>query len=409
MRRPDAGVLGVQKQSALMTVEQRERMIQRAHVLSGIDRIEQADEILRGRRIGLMTNQTGVNHELRSTIDILHKRYHLSALFAVEHGIRGDAQAGMRIDDQVDPETGIPVYSTYGQQARVTDEILDAFDVLVFDIQDVGARFYTYIYSLADMMQVCARAGKPLVVLDRINPLGGVRRCGTMLDPAFASFVGRYELPTQYGMTIGEYAGYVKAYLRLHMTLVVVPLTGWQRAQCLDETDLPWVAPSPNCADLATALCYIGTCIFEGTNISEGRGTTQPFQVIGAPFLNGAALEAALNRLYLPGVHYRRTSFRPTFSKYAGETCFGVQMHVVDRDIFDSFSCGIHLMDAVREQAGDKFEFLQAEENKGYFIDRLLGTDMYRRGFLDAYGMVNTYWPGVEAFGLKIKPYLLYD
>ena len=381
----------------------------RANVLSGIDRIDRVDDLLKGKRVGLMTNPTGVNHELRSTIDILHERYALTALFAVEHGIRGDAQAGDGIEDQMDADTGIPVYSTYGKQASGSDKWLDAFDVLVFDIQDVGARFYTYIYSLADMMQICAGAGKPLVVLDRINPLGGIRRCGTILDPAFSSFVGRYELPTQYGMTIGEYAGYVRAYLNLDLDLTVVPLTGWQRDQCLDETDLPWVAPSPNCADLAAALCYIGTCIFEGTNVSEGRGTTQPFQVIGAPFLNGAALETSLNRLGLPGVHYRRTSFRPTFSKYAGEICSGVQIHVVDRQVFDAFSCGIHLMDAVREQAEDKFAFLQPAQNSGFFIDRLLGTDAYRRGELDADGIVSAYRSGVERFGRKIKPYLLYD
>ncbi|MBQ8092744.1 MAG: DUF1343 domain-containing protein [Clostridia bacterium] len=383
--------------------------MQKVHVLSGIDRIDTVSSLLDHKRIGLMTNPTGVSHDLRSTIDILNEHFHLRALYAVEHGLRGDEQAGESVQDQTDAETGVPVYSTYGKKAAGIDALLESVDAVVFDIQDVGARFYTYLYSLADMMEACARTGRSLIVLDRINPLGGSIRCGTILDEHFASFVGRYALPTQYGMTIGEYAQYVKAYRHLEVDLHIAGLTGWQRSCRLDETDLPWVAPSPNCADLATALCYIGTCIFEGTNISEGRGTTQPFQVIGAPFLDGVGLEREMNEMGLPGVHFRRTSFRPTFSKYKGELCHGVQMHVLNRDAMDAFSCGIHLLDAMRRQAGDAFQFLSLPDRDEYFIDHLLGTDLYRCGKLDADGMVDAFRPGVENFGQIIRPYLLYE
>lgn len=248
----------------------------KAHVLSGLDGISRFDDLLRGRRVGLMTNPTGIDHQLRSSIDILNERYRLSALFGCEHGVRGDAQAGDRVDTYTDAQTGVTVYSVYGKSDRMTREMLDAFDVLVFDIQDVGARFYTYLYSLSYAMEECAKAGKTVLVLDRINPIGGIRRGGTILDLRFRSFVGDYELPTQTGLTIGEYARYIRHYLKLDLDLHVAPLTGWSRGMYLDDTDLPWVAPSPNCQSLATALVYIGTCVFEGVNVSEGRGTTQP-------------------------------------------------------------------------------------------------------------------------------------
>ena len=226
----------------------------KAHVLSGLDNVASVDALLRGRRIGMMTNPTGINHSLQSGIDILHAKYGLSALFACEHGVRGDAQAGDEVDTYVDPDTGVTVYSAYGKSQRLSEEMLDTFDVLVFDIQDVGVRFYTYLYSLSYAMEACARAGKQVVVLDRINPIGGIKRTGTILDLSFSSFVGDYELPTQTGLTIGEYARYIRDSLKLDLALPVVSLTGWQREMYLEATDLPWVAPSPHFQDHATAL-----------------------------------------------------------------------------------------------------------------------------------------------------------
>ncbi len=380
----------------------------KAHVLSGLDRIHTVDDLLKGRRIGLMTTPTGIDHRLRSGIDLLHEDYRLSALFGVEHGIRGDIQAGGKVDTYVDDATGVTVFSAFGENDHFNDPMLDAFDVLVFDIQDVGVRFYTYLYSLSYAMEACARAGKPVVVLDRINPIGGVRRAGTILDLSCRSFVGDYELPTQYGMTIGEYARYVRDYLHLDVDLTVVPLSGWERGMYLDDTDLPWVAPSPNCPSLSAALCYVGTCIFEGSNLSEGRGTTLPFEVIGAPWVDDAALEKRMGALGLPGVHFRRTSFCPTFSKHAGQLCHGVQMHVLDRERYDSFTDGLMLMETIRDMYPDRFAFVYWEEGGLPAIDRLLGTGEYREGKRTARELIAHYRPLVEAFGEKVKPYLLY-
>lgn len=375
-------------------------------ILSGIDRLELADEQLKGRRVGLMTNPTGIDRQLRSTIDIVHERYKLTAMYAVEHGIRGDVQAGGKVENCVDPETGVMVFSAYGPNSHFTDEMLDAFDVLVFDIQDVGARFYTYLYSLGYAMEACDRAGKSMVVLDRLNPIGGVKTGGTVLNPAFRSFVGDYELPTQYALTIGEAARYIRDYQKLTLDLTVIPLQGWERGLYLDDTDLAWVAPSPNCATLNAALCYIGTCVFEGTNLSEGRGTTLPFEVIGAPFVNSAELEAKMNRLGLPGVHFRRTSFCPTFSKHQGALCHGVQMHVTNRDTFDAFTDGLMLLDTVREMYPEQMEFLQHHDH--YFLDNLLGTDEYRTGALTAQGLLDKYAPLVAEFVENTKKYRMY-
>ena len=380
----------------------------KAHVLSGLDGIGRADGLLRGRRVGCMTNPTGIDHAFRSVIDILHENYLLTALFACEHGIRGDAQAGDEIAACADAETGAPVYSLFGKVRRLTDEMLDAFDVLVFDMQDVGARFYTYLYSLAYAMEACARAGKPVVVLDRIDPLGGLRREGTVLDPAFSSFVGDFALPARTGLTIGEFALYVRDYLHLDgLELTVVPLSGWDRALHLPDTDLPWVAPSPNCATYHAALCYVGTCVFEGTNLSEGRGTTLPFELIGAPFVDGAALEKKMASLHLPGAHFRRASFRPSFSKHQGALCRGVQLHVTDRDEFNSFNAGLTLLDTIREMYPRELEFIRWTAGEPYALDKLLGTDAFRKG-ARAEALIREHAPRVAEFGEKVKPYLLY-
>lgn len=379
----------------------------RAKVQSGIDGIASVDGQLKGRRIGLMTNPTGIDAGLRSTIDILQERYGLSALFACEHGVRGDAQAGAAVETYVDADTGVTVYSMYGKNKHMSAEMLDSFDVFVFDMQDVGVRFYTYLYSLAYAMQACAEAGKQVVVLDRINPIGGLVREGTILDERFSSFVGDYALPTRTGITIGEYALYVKDHLSLDLDLHVVKLVGWDRSMYLPETGLPWVAPSPNCHAYTTALVYPGTCIFEGTNLSEGRGTTQPFEFIGAPYIDAAALEARMAALDLPGVHFRRASFKPTFSKHAGELCHGVQLHVLDRDAMRIVYSGLKLMDVVREMYPEDFAFTSWGKDAIYGIDKLLGTDAYRLG-QDADALLVAHEAGVAAFGERVAGYLMY-
>lgn len=380
----------------------------KAHVLSGLDSIDRYDHLLRGRRIGLMTNPTGINHALRSGIDILHSRYGLSALFGCEHGVRGDAQAGEAVELYKDEHTGVMVYSVYGQTDRLTEEMLDAFDVLVFDMQDVGVRCYTYLYSLAYAMQACTRAGKSMLVLDRINPIGGHKHGGTILDPRFRSFVGDYGLPTRYALTIGEYARYVRQHLGLDIDLTVVPLTGWSRHMYLDDTDLPWVAPSPNCPTLNAALAYIGTCIFEGTNVSEGRGTTLPFELIGAPWIDSAALAKRMAACGIKGVHFRPASFQPAFSKHQGQLCHGVQLHITDREQADNFYAGLKLLEVIREMYSERLEYLSWDGGKTHALDKLLGTDAFRMGRQTADELTAAHAPGVADFVERAKPFMLY-
>lgn len=388
----------------------------KAHILSGIDRIDTVAHLLEGKRVGLMTNPTGIDHNFNSTIDVIAEKFNLTALYAVEHGIRGNIQAGEHVENCVDEATGVPVFSAYGKDSHFTQEMLDAFDVLIFDIQDVGARFYTYMYSMAYALEACNRAGKAMIVLDRVNPIGGVKTCGTIHNRKFSSFVGDYEIPTQHALTLGEMALYVKDYLKLdQVQLTVVPLEGWKRSMRLDETDLPWVAPSPNLATLDAATTYIGTCVFEGTNISEGRGTTLPFQVVGAPFLNGEKLAASANAHGLPGVHFRPTAFCPTFSKHQGVLCHGVQVHVTDVEAVNMFEAGLVLLDEIRAQAGEKFEFLyygievEGETVNSYFLDKLLGTDDYRLGKKTTAELIEAHKPGVEAFVAASQKYRLYE
>ncbi len=374
----------------------------------GIDNLHLVHDMLKGKRLGLMTNPTGVNAQLRSTIDILHEQYQLTALFACEHGVRGDIQAGAHIASMPDPETGVMVYSVYGKTHHLSEEMLDSFDVFVFDMQDVGARFYTYLYSLSFAMEDCAGAGKPVVVLDRPNPQGGLNVAGTLLDEKVKSFVGEYAMPTRYGLTIGEYARWVKDYLALDVQLHIAPMTGWTRDMTYEETGLAFVPPSPNCATLHAARIYIGTCIFEGTNISEGRGTVLPFEYIGAPYIDAAELERRMNALGIPGVRFRRAYFTPQFSKHAGQQCCGVQVHVTDEKRADTFAAGLYLLETIREMHGDQLVWTGIEDAEYKTIDKLLGTDAYRLGKLSAKGLVEENRPKIAAWQENSKKYWLY-
>ena len=377
-------------------------------IRTGIDNIASVHDVLAGRRLGLMTNPTGVNGALRSTIDILHAGYSLTALFACEHGVRGDIQAGAHIETMPDPETGVTVYSVYGETHHMTEEMLDAFDVFVFDMQDVGARFYTYLYSLSFAMEDCARAGKPVVVLDRPNPLGGLSVSGTLLNERVRSFVGEYAMPTRYGLTIGEYALWVRDYLGLDLELHIARMTGWTRGMTYEETGLAFVPPSPNCATLHAARVYIGSCIFEGTNVSEGRGTVLPFEYIGAPFIDAVTLERRMNALHIPGVVYRRAYFTPQFSKHAGQQCRGVQIHLTDAHHADTFAAGLYLLETIREMHGDALRWTGIEDAEFKTIDKLLGTDDYRLGRLSARELIETNRPRIDAWQENSRKYWLY-
>jgi uncharacterized protein YbbC (DUF1343 family) len=254
--------------------------------------------------------------------------------------------------------------------------MLGDLDALVFDMQDIGVRYYTFVYTLSHVMEVCARTGLPLYVLDRVNPLGGQAVAGNLLDPAHASFVGEYALPVVHGLTIGEFARWVNRETGMGCQVEVIPCEHWKRDMPLEQTGLPWVMPSPNMPSVDTVRCYAGTCLFEGTNLSEGRGTTRPFEFVGAPFLDGETLANEMNRLSLPGVLFRSIHFRPTFSKHANTMCAGVQLHVTDATRFDGFRTGLHLLHQIR-RISSAFSFLDAE-NGAWFIDKLAGTDKLR-------------------------------
>ena len=290
----------------------------------------QYDALLKNKRIGLLTNPTGLDTQFRSTVDLLHSRFHLTALFGPEHGVRGDEEPGAQVADSRDKATGLPVYSLYRKDSkRLSKEMLETFDVLVYDIQDVGSRYYTYLYSLLYALEDCAKAGKDVVVLDRPNPLGGVVTEGNRVHPDYFSFVGGYPLCMRYGLTVGEFGRMANETLGARLT--VVPCAGWRREMLWPDTGLQWVMPSPNLPRFEAALLYAGTCLFEGTNLSEGRGTAVPFELIGAPYIDDpAALAAALNQKNLPGVRFRPQWFTPGSGKHAGHLCGGVQLHVTD-------------------------------------------------------------------------------
>lgn len=372
-------------------------------VLCGIDRPDRIAAVLSGARVGLITNPTGIDRRFRATIDRLAEVCTLCCLFSPEHGVRGEKQAGDHVECYTDDSTGLPVYSLYGDSPHISEEILSGLDVIVFDIQDVGARFYTYLYTLSYAMADCAAANKRLVVLDRINPIGRKIE-GTVLDPAFRSFVGRFPIATRYGLTIGEYARYINDTEHIGCDLTVVSAEGWNGCY-YDETDLAWVMPSPNLPTIDSCLCYIGTCLAEGTNLSEGRGTTKPFELIGAPWLSAKRIADELNERNLPGVRLRSCYFTPTFSKHAGELCRGVALHITDRDAFRPFETAIRLFDLIRKTHPD-FSFLPpVKAHNPPFIDLLLGTDAFRSESFDADRFLSECARACGDYAEKIRPY----
>ncbi|GAA3197474.1 MULTISPECIES: DUF1343 domain-containing protein [Streptomyces] len=353
----------------------------RRPVRTGFDRLA-ADgyRLLDGRTVGIVTNPTGVTADLRHIVDVLHAdaRVRLRAVFGPEHGFRGTAQAGGSEGRYDDPATGLPVYDTYGRSGRELAEIFTAsgVDTVVFDIQDVGARFYTYIWTLYDCMVAAALAGKRFVVLDRPNPVTGRDAAGPVLDPAYASFVGRKPIAQAHGMTAAELARlfneeFVAADAGRRVRLETVAMSGWRRGDFFDATGLPWVPPSPNMPTPDTALVYAGTCLFEGTNLSEGRGTTRPFELLGAEGID-RRWAAAAGELTLPGVHFREAYFAPAFSKFEGRTVGGVQLHVSDRAVFDPVRTGIALL-VTAKQVWDGFAW-----RPDHGIDRLTGSATVR-------------------------------
>jgi uncharacterized protein YbbC (DUF1343 family) len=331
---------------------------------------------LEGVRVGLVAGAASVDTELNSSVERLHDRAgsRLSALFGAEHGLRGEAQAGVDLTGYTDDRTGLPVHSLYGATRRPLPEMLDGVDALLFDLQDGGLRFYTYVSTLAYVMQAASEQGKRMVVLDRPVFLNGTTVEGGVLDPAYSSFVGVYPIPIRYGMTAGEMARLFNEAFGIGCDLTVIEMRGWRRGMWIDETGLPFVPPSPNLPTLSALTVYPGTCLIEGTNLSEGRGTTKPFEYVGAPFVDGFGLAKALNSLDLPGVRFREVHFVPTFGKHCGEPCGGVHLYVTDRDAFRPVETGLHLISLVRRRHPEHFRLREPWTEGGrHPLDLLTG------------------------------------
>ena len=324
--------------------------------------VSKRGDLLRGARVGLICNQASVDHELRHSADICRARseFKLNALFGPQHGIRGEAQDNMiESPHSFDAETGLPVYSLYSETREPTEAMLEEIDAFVFDMQDVGCRIYTFIYTLANCMRAAQRYGKRVVVCDRPNPIGGEMVAGNVLEPEYASFVGQFPLPTRHGMTVCELAKMFREHWGIDCELELVLMDGWTRELWFDETDAEWVLPSPNMPTLDSATVFPGTVHLEGTQMSEGRGTTKPFELIGAPYIDAARYRRELEAIGLAGVHFRASSFQPTFQKHAGRACGGVQLHVTDRTKFEPVITGIAAVKVAHDLYPEEFLWKQ--------------------------------------------------
>lgn len=391
----------------------------RRKVILGLEKLcESQSNLIKGSRVGLVCNQASVDHGLNHSADVLRgaQGVNLTALFGPQHGIRGDLQDNMiETPHTMDAETGLPVYSLYSETREPTEEMLRDVDVLVCDLQDIGCRIYTFIYTIANCMRVARRLGKRVVVCDRPNPIGGVAVEGNVLENGFESFVGLYPLPTRHGMTAGELARMFNEHWGIGCELEVVPLEGWSRELWFDETDAPWVLPSPNIPTLDSATVFPGTVHVEGTQMSEGRGTTRPFEFVGAPYVEASELARSLEPLSLPGVKFRPTNFQPTFQKHGGVTCGGVQIHVLDREVFKPVLTGVAIIKACFDIYGDEFRW--KEPPYEYVFDKnpfdvISGTDRLRKDFENGASLqeIEASWQaGLEAFQAEREKFLLYS
>jgi uncharacterized protein YbbC (DUF1343 family) len=386
-------------------------------VESGLDvLVRRRLALVRGQRVALLAHQASVDRRYAHASTLLGdlRGVRLRALLAPEHGLWGAPQDHAHVSGTRDPASGLPVFSLYGPRREPTAAMLRGIDSVVVDLQDVGARYYTFVWSMALAMRVCARLGVRVIVLDRPNPLGGARVEGNVADPTFASFVGLYPLAVRHGMTIGELASYLNEQHALGCRLTVVPMRGWRRAMSWDDTGLPWVAPSPNMPTTDTACVYPGGCLLEGTNLSEGRGTTRPFEWFGAPYLDAGRYAAALERERLPGVRFRPARFLPTFHKWAGRLCEGVQVHVTDEATFKPFLTGLAEIAVARRLAPRAFAWRRPPyefEKRRLPIDILCGTDAIRKAIEAGTPLpaIERAWQrDLERWKRRRAPYLLY-
>ena len=379
--------------------------------------LEDRQELVAGKRVSVVAHAASVTSRFQHIVDLFqqHPSINLVSVLGPQHGVCGETQDNMvEWESFWDPARKLSIYSLYGKTRCPTREMLSETDVLVFDLQDVGARYYTFIHTLSLVLEAAAQAGREVLVLDRPNPIGGVELEGPVLDLSFRSFVGRYPLPVRHGMTVGEIAMYLNSEFQLGCSLRVVSMTGWDREMYFGQTGLPWVMPSPNMPNVETALVYPGLCLLEGTNISEGRGTTRPFELSGAPWISPMRLVKELERVRLPGVVFRPAYFIPTFHKWSGEQVGGVQIHVTDRSRFRPFLTGLTLIVLYRELSDGKFQWnpppYEYEFEKLPF-DILCGTDRLRlqiEAGISVEEMSSNWELKLRAFKALRQQYLLY-
>ncbi len=385
---------------------------------SGLDLLfEGACRDYQGARVGLIANPASVDSQLRHAVDRFAActAFRLTALFGPQHGIQAEMQDNMiESEDSIHDRLGIPVYSLYSRHRKPTAAMLRDVDVLFCDLFDVGCRAYTFAWTAALALEACAEHGRKLVVLDRPNPIGGIEVQGNVLDPAFRSFIGLYPVPMRHGLTFGELMTFLNREFAIGADLDVIEVQGWRREWWLDETGLPWVMPSPNMATLATATVYPGTVLVEGTNLSEGRGTTHPFELIGAPFVDAYQFADRLNAFALPGAWFRPVWFRPVFDKWKDERCGGVQVHVTDRLSFRPLSAGLLILRTALELYPKLFRWREPPFEYEYAklpIDILAGSDQLRRqveAHADPGASEVVWWPGLQAFREVRSRYLRY-
>jgi uncharacterized protein YbbC (DUF1343 family) len=375
----------------------------------GIDQIESHLDLFKNKRVGLITNPTGLNSSLVSSVDILATKTNLVALFAPEHGVRGEIQAGVKVDDYIDEETNIMVYSLYGKNKKPSKELMDKIDIMAFDIQDVGARFYTFIYTMAYALMACKEHNKEMVVFDRPNPVNSETVEGTILDTEFRSFVGYYPIPQRYGLTIGELAHFFNEQYKINASLTVVEMKDYKRSYEYEDTLLPYILPSPNIPTVNTTFVYLATCIFEGTNLSEGRGTTKPFHIIGSPYFKANTVLQELSKHNLKGVAFRKLFFTPTFSKWKGELCEGIELLLVDRKEFEPVKTGFILFDIVK-RLHNEFDFIPPfKKGNPHFIDFLNGSDFLRKGTMTLEEQLSKIKKDTNTFKNIKRRYEIYD
>ena len=381
---------------------------------TGIDRLirEKSGAKAKGRgRIALATNPSAVTGRGVPTWKaLMDSGFSLAAFFGPEHGFRGDAQDAVEIADG--SFRGIPSYSLYGARLEPEERMLKDIDLVVYDIQDVGCRYYTYLYTLANIARVCERLGLPLLVLDRPDPIGGAEVEGGPIADSAAGFVGGYRLPPRYGMTVGEFARYLQGEFFPGLRLEVEGLGGWDRRDLFDRAGLPWVSPSPNIPSLATALVYPGTCLFEGTNVSEGRGSTRPFETVGAPWIDGEELREELASLALPGLVFAPAAFTPNASKHSGAFCGGVSITVTEPEKFKPLLTGLALLKTIHDKYRESFEWKATwEDSQVFFVDRLAGGKELRLWIGEGLPLEEIYARlsrGREDFLARRRLYLLY-